>query len=439
MGILLHVTSLPSGDFSSAHAFVDFLRASGVRYWQTLAFGPTGYGDSPYSTYSVFALNPHFLGDGAVEITDEEYKKFVLNNKFWCEEYAAFTVLKEFNGGKSWQDWDKKYRDFSSPAVLEFIKEHQTETSAVIKTQAKLFKKWDEIKNYANTHGVKIIGDLPIYPAMDSADVWAKRGQFEFAGETAAFVSGVGADYFNAEGQLWGTPVYNFKQMATEKFAWWAARIKLGMKLFDVLRLDHFRAFDTYYKIPFGAASALCGTWAKGPGMKFFNAIKRAVPNAQIILEDLGELSPSVYALRDAVGYAGMRVAQFGFDGRGDNIHLPRNYPANCVAYIGTHDNDTAVGFIRSQTRAGREIVDKEICTHRLCANDVARVLTEEVLGSAATIAVVTMQDLLLLDTAARMNTPGTVGGNWAFKIETADLSKELCAYVKLLTGRFGR
>jgi len=401
-GILLHVSSLPDGTFKTALPFIDFLAQSGVRYWQILAAGPTGCG-SPYSPLSVFAGNPEFI-DKTVSVTEEELGKFKADNKFWLESYIAFMSKRD------------------------------PKTDHIV-TQAQYFKQWSEIKQYANDRGIQIIGDIPIYTAIDSADVFAWPEQFDLSG-----VAGVPPDYFNKDGQHWGNPLYDFKQMARDKYKWWIARMAHMAKMYDVVRIDHFRAFDTYWKIPAGTKDAKKGAWCKGPGMKIFDAIRTAVPGMQIILEDLGEISKSVLELRDETGYPGMGVMQFGFDGDAKNAHLPDNYPKNCTGYIGTHDNDTFVGFLKSADKKTRVIIDDYLSSHMLNEKDTTRLAIENILSSRADIVVLTTQDLLFQDSKFRMNTPGTVGGgNWKYRIKQSDLSDELAGYLRMLIERYGR
>ena len=437
-GILLHVTSLPSGDFKSAHAFVDFLVGAGVKYWQVLAFGPTGYGDSPYAPLSAFAINSKFTKEYK-KYSEEEVKDFVSKNKFWIESYAAYMTIRDAHEQRGWLQWPIELQDYSSSAVKSFVQKHQEQYDRHIQVQINLYEQWIAIKNYANDRGVQVIGDLPIYPSMDSADVWANRNQFQFEGGLPVAVAGVGPDYFNKEGQHWGNPLYNFSQMARDKYKWWIAYLRKAEGLYDIIRIDHFRAFDSYYKIPYGAKSALEGTWAKGPGLKFFNAVNQALPDIQVIVEDLGNITASVASLREKTGYPGMRVMQFGFSGKNEDIHLPKNYPYNCIAYIGTHDNDTFVGFLKSLNEKDREIVDDYLNSHFLSDEDMTRLAIEDVLSSQANIVILCMQDLLFQDAKHRMNRPGTVGGNWKYRVSSVDLSGEVGVYLRLLIERSRR
>ena len=457
LGILAHVSSLPgslgTGCFDAeARRFVDWLARAGVKYWQVLGFNPPDFAGSPYAPVSCFAGNPLFI-DLAPFFSEPELKsfgldikgnridfeklfaaktkafaelyrrgydktklaRFIKDNKYWVESFAAFMAARAKSG--------------TAEATLEYH----------IFIQMIFFEQWDELKNYANQKGVQVIGDVPIYPCMDSADVFAHKEQFDFTDGKPTGVSGVPPDYFNAEGQYWGNPLYNFKQMTRDKFKWWCERIKLLSKMFDLIRIDHFRAFDSYWKIPVGAKSAREGEWCKGPGIKAFNAMLTAVPGLRLILEDLGDITPSVRKLRDLTGYPGMLVFQFGFNGDNDNEHLPHNYPTNCVAYLGTHDNDTFVGFLKNADPTTKKNVDDYLDTNMLSAQDTTRVAIEKLLSSNADIVVLSVQDLLFQGSESRMNTPGSTRGNWAYRIAQGGLTDELATYVKMIAGRSGR
>lgn len=403
-GVLLHISSLPDGNFSkSAFDFIDFLERSGVKYWQILAAGPTGGSDSPYSPVSVFAGNSKFVDMSRAQIDEAKYKKFLAENKYWLSPYVAFMGQIELNVNHS---------------HMQYF----------------FFEQWTELRQYANSKGIKIIGDVPIYTSQGSADILFYKEQFDFDG-----VAGVPPDYFSETGQLWGNPLYNFKQMARDKYKWWIERMKVMQRMYDVVRIDHFRAFDTYYRIPKGETDAKKGKWYKGPGMKIFNAINAAVPNLEIILEDLGDLTESVIGLREATGFPGMKVMQFGFDGTHTNEHLPNNYPKNCVGYIGTHDNDTFIGFLKSASKETRVFVDTYLSSEQLCEKDVTRLAIENILASRADLVILTMQDLLFQDSKHRMNTPGKAFGQWKYRISAKELTPELSTYIRMLVERSGR
>jgi len=404
LGVLLHITSLPDGNFSkSSFDFVDFLANAGVKYWQILAAGPTCGGDSPYSPLSVFAGNPKFIDNSRTQTDDKRFAAFQKENNYWLGGFVDFMNKR-----------DQK----TDHALLQFH----------------FFEQWTELRKYANSKGIKIIGDIPIYTASDSADVVSFKDQFDFGG-----VAGVPPDYFSESGQLWGNPLYNWTLMARQKYKWWVERMKQMQKMYDIVRIDHFRAFDTYYKIPVGEMDARKGKWHKGPGMKIFNAISAAVPKLDIILEDLGDLTPSVLKLRDETGFPGMKVMQFGFDGTHTNEHLPNTYQKNCVGYIGTHDNDTFVGFLKSASKETRGFVDTYLSSDLLGEKDVTRLAIENILASKADIVVLSMQDLLFQDSAHRMNIPGKAFGQWKYRIKAKDLTPELGEYIQLLVERSGR
>ena len=397
-GVLLHVSSLPDGGFGkSAFEFIDFLAECGIKYWQVLPLGPTDCFGSPYSSESVFAGNTKFITASAVW-EPQEIKNFITENKYWIEDYANYMV-KKYGGKKN-----------------EYIEQ-----------QMLFFSQWGEIKKYANDKGIQIIGDVPFYPARDSADVWAKPGIFDLNGS-----AGVPPDYFNEAGQNWGNPLYDFKKMARDKYKWWVERLKHTQKMYDVLRIDHFRAFDSYYD--FNAKA-----WNKGPGLKFFRTIQEAIPRIKIILEDLGDINKSVLALRDATGYPGMRVMQFGFDGNSGNEHLPHNYPKNCVAYIGTHDNDTFVGFLAAASPDLRKNIDTYLSSYGLNFRDTTRVAFENILSSRADVVVLSMQDLLFQDNEYRMNLPGSTDNNWKYRMKSSDLTPKVKDYLKMIIERAGR
>ena len=415
-GILLHISSLPesSGEGCFPHDcydFIDFLSSAKVRYWQVLPLGPTDYFGSPYAPASVFAGNIDFINKNNVleklyKTADKtKLKIFLSDNREWLDAYADFMVKAE--GGE---------KDF------------------YIFSQMMFFDEWAKIRNYANGKSIQIIGDLPFYPAQDSADVYANKNLFDLD-----YSAGVPPDYFNEDGQLWGNPVYNFKSMSRNKYKWWISRINHAMQMYDIIRIDHFRAFDSYYKIPVGAKNAKTGVWQKGPGMKFFNELSAIVPRVTIVLEDLGEITKSVETLRDATGYPGMRVMQFGFDGDTSNMHLPVNYPQNCVAYIGTHDNDTFIGFLKSADKKTKGAVTEYLSSVNLSKEDTTRLAIEDILQSRADVVVLCMQDLLFESSVSRMNTPGTTEGNWQYKIKSADLTPELKKYLRMLIERSGR
>jgi len=507
-GILLHPTSLPGpfgiGDFGpAAYAFVDFLIASGQRFWQALPLGPTGYGNSPYSSYSAFAGNTLLISpqqlvhDGLLEEADlatspnfpeervdfeavqlfkddmlrrafasfklqsdtsmrREFIAFCKRNAVWLDDFVLYRALKEKHSGAAWIDWDSTLAYRNPDALVAQRARLEDETTAQCFFQFIFFRQWFALKKYCNDSGIKIIGDLPIFVAYDSADVWAAPDLFKLDGELKpTVVAGVPPDYFSKTGQLWGNPLYDWERMESESYAWWVRRMATTLHLFDAVRLDHFRGFVAAWEIPAGEATAERGTWVEGPGAKLFCEFERAIGELPVIAEDLGVITPEVDALRDEFGFPGMRVLQFGFDGELGNIHLPHNYPPNTVAYTGTHDNNTSVGWFESVAleEAPGEMANGESGNldevknqHAFCLDYLSSDGTEihwdfieAVLSSAAGMAVVPLQDLLGLGTEARMNLPSTTEGNWLWRFRQEDLSEAIARRMKDLTISHGR
>ena len=478
-GILLHPTSLPGpygiGDLGpQAYRFVDWLVSTGSKLWQVLPLGPTGYGDSPYQCFSAFAGNPYLISldalvqDGLLTPDDlkkmpkfeasrvdygllipwklgllhqtfsrlssaskafrEEFEQFRAGNTSWLEDYALFMALKEANGGGAWSDWSESLRT-REPSVMEKArKDHTEDILRYSFYQFLFFRQWNKLRRYANEKGIKIIGDIPIFIAYDSADAWAHPELF-FLGQDSlpTVVAGVPPDYFSATGQLWGNPLYRWDVHKKSGYAWWLERFRSVLNFVDVVRLDHFRGFAGYYEIPFGAPTAETGQWRTGPGKHFFNTVSKKLSDSQngtlpIIAEDLGVITPDVVELRDGFDLPGMRILQFGFTSPSDPF-LPHNYVRNCVAYTGTHDNDTAIGWFESAP--GKE---QEFALHYLNSDgsNFAWDLIRAVWSSVAAYALAPMQDFLSLGTEARMNFPSRLGGNWEWRMSEEDLSDDL-------------
>ncbi len=476
-GILMHISSLPSpwgiGTMGGvAREFVDFLARAGQRYWQLLPVGPTSYGDSPYQSFSAFAGNPYFidLDDLAQEgllrreeyahldwgspdqvdygllyhnrypvlrraverllaATPPDYEDFRRKNTHWLGDYALFMAIKQANDGVSWQEWEEGLRN-RDPGSLETARRSLAgEVTFWEGTQYLFYRQWIALRAVARERGVAIIGDLPIYVAYDSADVWAEREQFQLdEGGRPTEVSGCPPDGFCETGQLWGNPLFNWKAMRADNYRWWRERIKHQFALFDTLRIDHFRGFDSYYAIPYGDPDARFGSWRPGPGMELFRTIEGEMGRRSIIAEDLGYLTDSVRQLLTDSGYPGMKVLQFAFDSREDNDYLPHNYPHRCVVYTGTHDNDTILGWM-----------DHAPSTAVQAAKEYLRLTQEEgwewgmmrgAWASVGELAVVTMQDLLGLDNSARMNAPSILGGNWKWRALPGQITRELAARI---------
>ena len=476
-GILLHPTSLPGpygiGDLGpQAHAFVDWLVSTGCTLWQILPLGPTGYGDSPYQCFSAFAGNPYLISVDALleegllsrdDLTDmpefsvsrvdfgrlipwklsllqrafsglssapaefrEEFEQFRVDHAAWLDDYALFMSLKEAHGGGAWSGWDESLRKRRKSALVNARKEQSENIARHSFYQFLFFRQWKKLRRYANEHGITIIGDIPIFIAYDSADAWANPDLFFLdKNSLPAVVAGVPPDYFSATGQLWGNPLYRWDVHKKSGYSWWLERFRSVLQFVDVVRLDHFRGFAGYYEIPYGAPTAETGQWMTGPGTDFFTTISRELTEPgnstlPIIAEDLGVITPDVVELRDGFNLPGMRILQFGFSGA-DNPFLPHNYVANCVAYTGTHDNDTACGWFESAPAEERRFALRYLHSD---GSDFAWDLIRGVWSSVAVYAVAPMQDILSLGTEARMNYPSRLGGNWEWRMREADTSE---------------
>lgn len=465
-GVLMHISSLPSpygvGSMGQpARDFVDFLKKAGQTWWQILPVCPTSYGDSPYQSFSTFAGNPYFIDldelreEGLLEpdeyceidwespedqvnygvlyekrylvlrlaakrfmaVPSEAYDMFCRENAYWLDDYALFMALKNFSSGKPWSEWEEKYRNRQPEALRKFEKEHWKHVNFWKVMQYFFFKQWKELRAYANCQGISIIGDLPIYVAFDSVDVWAYPELFQLdENRVPDMVAGCPPDGFSADGQLWGNPLFDWETMEQDDFAWWTERIRYQTTIYNVLRIDHFRGFDSYYAIPYGAENAQNGIWKRGPGMRLFRVIEKTIGKQQIIAEDLGFLTESVKELLKESGFPGMKVLELAFDSRDDNSseYLPHNFIPHCVAYAGTHDNDTIQGWMATaspeDTNFAKEYLrmDNPEEYHW----DMMRTLW----GSVADVTIVQAQDLLGLGSESRMNVPSTAGGNWRWR-----------------------
>ncbi len=485
-GILLPITSLPSphgvGALGrAAFDFVDFLAAAGQSLWQVLPLGPTGYGDSPYASFSAFAGNPYFIdldilcGDGLLardEIGDDwggeaaktdygllyrrrfevlalacarltgaepAYRAFVREYAHWLEDYALFMALKEAHGGGGFAAWPEALRRRRPGALRAAKAQCAPRVEFWRRVQYLFFAQWMALKSYATARGVALVGDIPIYVSDDSADLWANPELFQLdAAGRPARVAGVPPDAFSADGQLWGNPLYDWPAHQRSHYAWWLARLAQSARLFDDTRIDHFRGFASYYAIPAGAATAKKGRWVKGPGRDFIAAVRRALPDMRIIAEDLGYLTREVRALLAYSRYPGMKVLQFAFDSREESDYLPHNYNRHTVVYTGTHDNTTAAAW---QRQARPE--DAAFARLYLGLGPRGRLgaaMVRAALASVADTAIVPMQDWLGLGAAARFNTPSTLGGdNWRWRLVPGQLTPELAARIRLLTRSYGR
>lgn len=471
-GILLHPTSLP-GDFgigdlgAEALDFVDVLADAGQAWWQVLPLNPTGHGGSPYASYSAFGLSTDLVDPRALvergwvtqsELddyrrrlprgadleaaashkdalfdmafarwndgeSDDDFDAFVEQESSWLDDLTLFVALKQANSGASWTEWAPEIvrRD---PAALKGARESLAEE---IRREA--FKQWvvdeqwSELKAEANAAGVSIIGDIPIFVAMDSADVWANREFFRVDGYgNYDFVAGVPPDYFSADGQKWGNPLYDWEALAADGYDWWIARVERAMATTDLVRIDHFRAFADYWEVPADAPNAIDGQWLAGPGDAFFNAINDALGEVPFIAEDLGIVTDAVYALRDRHGLPGMKIMQFAFGGEPDHPFLPHTYPEHCVAYPGTHDNNTIRGWM--EETSANELHQARVYLST-SDEDLPRAMMERLHESPARLVVFQAQDVLGLGAEARMNTPGTAEGNWSWRMTQKQLDDE--------------
>ncbi|MCC7118559.1 MAG: 4-alpha-glucanotransferase [Anaerolineales bacterium] len=486
-GILLHPSSLPGpygiGDLGSqALRFVDWLAAAGCKLWQTLPLGPTGYGDSPYQCFSAFAGNPYLIAPdelfaddlltqvdldemrAAFESDDSStrlkldfgrlipqklnllrkafstyqsaperlrapFEIFCAENAPWLEDFALFMALKEAHGGNAWSAWPEALRSREPAALSEAKKELAESVERYSFYQFLFFKQWGKLHAYANERGIQVIGDIPIFVAYDSADVWIHPELFflDEAG-TPTVVAGVPPDAFSATGQLWGNPLYDWSAHKKEGYAWWVARIRASLNLVDILRLDHFRGFAGYYEIPAGQPTAEHGRWVPGPGADFFRVVEETLGrkghSLPIIAEDLGLITPDVIELLKALNFPGMKVLQFAFSGP-DNPFLPHNYISNCVAYTGTHDNDTAAGWYAAASQTEKDFAQRYLGVD---GHDFAWDLIRAVWKSVAVFAITPLQDVLGLGSEARMNFPGKPGGNWEWRMSEPDFRADLAA-----------
>jgi 4-alpha-glucanotransferase len=488
-GVLMPIASLPSkygiGAFSkSAYDFVDWLVEAGQSYWQVLPLGPTGYGDSPYQSFSTFAGNPYFIDleelihlgylthdqcdgydfgnnpryidykkiyDARYQVLrqayhqshildNEDFHLFVHGQKEWLEDYALYMVIKDLNEGKAWNQWEHSLKE-RHPEAIANIREQYFEEIGFYEFQQYLFnQQWMKLKNYANEKGLQIIGDIPIYVAFDSSDAWASPKLFEFSEKLMPYcVAGCPPDSFSSTGQLWGNPLYDWEEHKRRNYSWWIKRLNHCFKWYDMVRIDHFRGFDEFYSIPSGDQTAENGSWKKGPGYDIFKQINESLANAKVIAEDLGYLTDTVVELLQQTGYPGMKVLQFAFDSREASDYLPHNYTHNCVVYTGTHDNDTVKGWYKAISPE-----DKALC------NDYLNIQSEDeenihwhmiraALSSVAKLAVIPIQDYLGRGSEARINTPSTLGNNWHWRLYSNELDSNLAQCVKHMTKLYGR
>lgn len=487
---MLHPTSLP-GRYGigaldqAAYDWVDFLAQTRQTLWQVLPLGPTGYGDSPYQSFSTFAGNPYLISvealvqEGLLDQTlldlaplfpndrvdygaiytwklpllrqaaatfsqqatvaqRADFAQFCQEQADWLEDFALFMALKDAHNGQPWTQWAMPLRSRQAAALKAASTTHAAAIHAHQFNQWLFFRQWQQLKRYANAKDIQIIGDIPIFVAMDSADTWTNPTEF-FLDESfhPTVVAGVPPDYFSATGQLWGNPLYRWDKMKANGYAWWLRRIRAALQLYDIVRIDHFRGFAGYWEIPAGEKTAINGQWIKGPGADFFNAIQSALGTLPIIAEDLGEITPDVIELRDQFHLPGMKILQFAFSSDASDKFLPHNYTPNFVVYTGTHDNDTSVGWYHhSATEYERDHFRRYLRTD---GHDPSWSLLDAAFRSVASMALVPLQDLLDLDSAARMNFPGRAEGNWSWRFMPDDLNGLIAARLRETTLIYGR
>ena len=486
-GVLMPISSIPSaygiGTFSTqAYEFVDMLEEAGQSYWQILPLGPTGYGDSPYQSFSTFAGNPYYIdlealiekgwltkaecdqydfGDNDEYIDyekiylsrfkvlrkafknsgiekEEEFIQFCEQNAYWLDDYALYMAVKNSFDGKSWSEWDEDIR-LRKPEAMAAYREKFSEEICFYQFQQYLFaKQWMALKKYANDKKIEIIGDIPIYVAFDSADTWANPDLFQLDEELIPIaVAGCPPDAFSATGQLWGNPLYRWEYHKETEYAWWMRRISYCYDLYDVVRIDHFRGFDEYYSIPYGDPTAEFGHWEKGPGYDIFKTMKAKLGNRAVIAEDLGFLTDTVIKLVKKTGYPGMKILQFAFDSREESDYLPHNYTANSIVYTGTHDNDTTVGWFEKLNRKDKAFAKKYL---NIRSNkDAQWAFIRAALASVSDTCIIPIQDYLGLGTEARINMPSTLGTNWKWRMLPGQFTGELAAKMSDMTKLYGR
>jgi len=493
-GVLLHVSSLPSdtgiGNLGShAYRYIDFLCASGMEIWQMCPLGPTGYGDSPYQCFSAFAGNPYFIdfepliSEGLIEwqeleplralakdrvdygqlyqdfwpIMHRAYQRFNASgadhfkdygsiksfkkvHANWLNDFTLFLALKSHFKGLCWLEWPEDSRDYAKAKQKKQSPEILAEAEAHTFFQYLFYAQLKKLRVYASTKGVEILGDAPIFVALDSADVWSNPHLFQLHEDgKPKTVAGVPPDYFAVDGQLWGNPLYDWKAHEASGFNWWIERIRSNLEFYDIVRLDHFRGFESYWSVPAGDQNARNGKWIKCPGLKLFKAIQAACPEAKLIAEDLGVITDEVNALRDATGLPGMAVLQFAFGGESDNAYLPHNYTRNSVVYSGTHDNDTTLGWYRQLDASTKDHIRRYL---KVTGEEVSWDFVRLAVQSCAYLAVFPIQDLMSLGSEARLNTPGVASNNWQWRYQQHQLDtlqQDSAAYLRELLSLYGR
>jgi 4-alpha-glucanotransferase len=435
-GVLLHLSSLDAGLGRGGRAFIDWLASAGFSVWQVLPLGPTGTAGSPYWVRSDSAGNPAFID--AAEHPDPAgaaYAAFLERSASWLDDYAVFEVLSAEHAGAAWWQWPLAFRERDGAALARLREERHAEIARLKLEQFAFAVQWQQLRSYAHARGVRLMGDVPFYVAPDSAEVWTQRAQFQLAAAgMPRAVAGVPPDYFSELGQLWGNPLYDWTRMRADGFEFWHARVRRQLERVDVLRIDHFRALAAHWAVPAGAADARGGAWRRTPGRALLQSLKREFSFLPFIAEDLGLITPDVEALRRRFRLPGMRVLQFGFDGDPSNPHLPHMHRHNSVVYTGTHDNDTTVGWFEALDADTRRRV-----AAYLGSDSMPQALIRAACASVAQLAVVPMQDLLGLGAQARFNTPGTVQGNWSWKLPAGALNDNSAQYYAGLNRLYAR
>ena len=494
-GVLLSVTSLPSrygiGCFDrAAYDFVDWLEKAGQTYWQILPLGATGHtdaADSPYQAYSAFAGNPYFISldalieEGVLTRTEcdaaafgekpekvdygalhsarmpllrkayersdishvEAYQQFLRENHWWLEDYALFMAVRAFFDNKPWYSWPEDIRMHCGYALDYYREKLYFDIEFHKYLQFKFYEQWSRLKKYANRKHIEIVGDIPIYVSPDGSDVWANPELFQLdENNETVQIAGCPPDNFSADGQVWGNPLYNWERHRETGYRWWITRMWYSFKLYDAVRIDHFRGFDEYFSIPASTATAKDGHWEKGPGMELFNTLRANLGDRKIIAEDLGFMTPGVRKLVADSGYPNMKVLQFAFDPEdvaGANDYLPHNYGTNCVVYTGTHDNETLAGWFDALSKEEKALVRDYLADWDTPNKRMYKKLIATALGSTARICIIPVQDWLGLDNSARMNVPGTVDVNWSWRVQSGQLTEDMAEEMLTLTTRYGR
>lgn len=488
-GILLHPTSFPGrygiGDLGdAAYRFVDFMAETGQTLWQLMPLGPTGYGDSPYASFSAFAGNPmlispdllavdnYLMSEDLAEVPDFppervdfgpvlEYKRALLARSFshfeatvsdeqkagfeafiaashsWLDDYALFAALKDHHNGAVWNTWEKPVATHQAEALIEWREKLANEVRYHCYLQYQFHRQWSSLKQYANERSIKLIGDIPIFVAYDSADAWANPEVFYFDEDSnPTVVAGVPPDYFSATGQRWGNPLYKWEALAAQKYSWWITRFQRTLELVDIVRIDHFRGFEAFWAVPVEEETAIKGQWIKAPGVALFTTVQQTLGDIPIIAEDLGLITPQVEALRDMFNFPGMKILHFAFGGDSTDPYLPHNYKENCLVYTGSHDNDTTQGWFQNISEYERAKVQLYLGRD---GGDIAWDLIRLAFSSVANMAIIPLQDILNLGSEARMNLPGHLGGNWSWRYWHGALDDSLKDRLGTLTRIYSR